>query len=528
MNKYRIMQWHLRRQAPKSFRPRAHDAAGRRGADAGSSGGCAVNRSNAETKDTHLLGHPTVGQDVTVLFATRIGLAAFTLLAQGLLAWILLPEGRGSYAVCVAFTTVLGLFLAPGVQQGTQYFVAAGRASISQGVSCALTLGLIGAALAAVLAIPLIGSDTALFDKAATHSFYLALPLIPLTVISTAIDYQFVALRRFKRLAVFSLLRVGVNALAILPLARGFGVDGALLALAASHLVMITVGLRDLRRHCGLVAETPSWSLLGGVFGYGMRHHLGRIVEAIGPQPSILVLGLLASAADVGLFAVASTLIFGFCLISGATGCAILPRIAVKESPELVAMAVRLVLGATVCALIVVLAFASPLIRFLFSEFFLPVVVLLWILAPGILAHVVGEIFGTHFKAVNRPDICSWAGSLGLCVNLTVLALLHPALGVEAAAWAMTTGMLCSCAFLVIVFQRTTRTRWFRIWLPRREDARFLRDIGRFMLALVITLGHRGSPVRGRGWERVLPPDRTEVLAEQIRRARQGRPATAP
>ena len=60
----------------------------------------------------------TGGQDVAIAFAARLGLAVFTLLIQGILAWLLLPEGRGSYAVCVVFGTVLGLLFTPGVEQG--------------------------------------------------------------------------------------------------------------------------------------------------------------------------------------------------------------------------------------------------------------------------------------------------------------------------------------------------------------------------------------------------------------------------
>ena len=428
----------------------------------------------------------TGGQDVAIAFATRIGLAVFTLLIQGMLAWLLLPEGRGGYAVCVVFGTVLGLLFTPGAEQGAQYFLMTRRASVSQAVSAALAICLAGTGLAVALALPLIHGDIAFFHKAETRSFHLALVLVPLTAFSTAVEHQLVGLRRFGRLAVFSLLRVAVNVLAILFLVwdRGLGIDGAILAFAAGHLAMIAVCLRDLRRYCGLALEMPWRSSLARVLGYGLRYHTARVGDGIEPHIGIFILGLIASAADIGLFAAASALMLGFLLISNAVGNALLPRIAGGEHSQLVALSLRLVCGATAVAILAVLAIATPLVRLLFSEAFLPAVPLLWIIAPGILAYAVTGILMTHFKGVNRSDVCSWAICLGLCVNVGVLPLLYPALGVEAAAWAVTAGMLCRCVLLAVVFKRTTGMTWLRIWLPRRGDADFVRIAARSVIRM--------------------------------------------
>ncbi len=432
-----------------------------------------------------LRGPDTTGeQDVAILFASRVGLVLLSLLIQGGLAWLLLPAGRGSYAACVAFGTMLGLLFTPGAQQGAQYFVMAGQTSVSQGVSSALAISLVGGGLAIAPAVPLIHGNIAFFQKADMRSFHLALILIPLMAFSTAIEHQLAALRRFGRLAVFSLLRAAVNVLAIAALVWGLdlGVDGAVASFAAGHLVMIAVCLRDLRRHCGLAIELPSRSSIARVLGYGLRYHIARIGEAVEPHIGILVLGSIAGESDMGLFAAASSLMLGFAMISHSVGNALLPRIAGRNNPDLTALCLRLVCGVTAAALLVVLAIGTPLVRFLLSAAFLPAVPLLWIMAPGILAYACMGIFLTHFKGVNRPEVCSWAVGLGVCVNLGALLLLYPALGVEAAAWAMTSGMICRCLFFAIVFRKTTRMAWLPIWLPRRSDASFLWAAGRSLL----------------------------------------------
>ncbi len=218
--------------------------------------------------------------------------------------------------------------------------------------------------------------------------------LAPLVALSTAIEHLLAALRRFGRLAINTLLRMSINALAILVLARwwGLGVDGAIASFAIGHLVMVAACLWDLRRHCGLVAETPSRSGLTRILGYGLRYHMARLGNAFEPHAGVLVLGLIASPAEIGLFAAASTIMLGFTFLSHAVGNALLPRIAGREHPDLVARCLRLVSWTTAIAVLLVLAVGTPLVPLLLSA----------ALSAGT------GMFMTHFKGIDRPQICSW------------------------------------------------------------------------------------------------------------------------
>ena len=419
------------------------------------------------------------------MFATLAGMAGLTLLIQGLLAYLLLPEGRGAYAICIVFGTVLGLICTPGAQQGTQYFVAAGRMSVSQGVSSALIISIAGGGLAAALAVPLIYTDLGFFQKADTHTFLLSLSLAPLTAISIALDHQIVALRRFRRLAVFSALRIAATALLLPVLVRGagLGVDGAIIALAAGHGVMIAAILLYLQRRCGLAFALPGRANLGRVIGYGLKYHVARLGNAVEPHFGVIILGLLASQAEIGLFAAAIALMLGFMLVSNAVGNALFPRVAGAERAATVALCLRLVGIATALAMLAMLSISGPLVRLLLSDAFAPATPLLWIMAPGILAYALSGILITHFRGANRPQVCSWAVLLGLCANLGGLLLLYPQLGVAAAAWSTTIGMMCGCLFLAVVFHRTTGMSGLAVWLPRRADAGFLWAAGRALLS---------------------------------------------
>lgn len=412
------------------------------------------------------------GRDAAVFFTTQCVLVVLALLIQSILAYTLLPEGRGAYAVCMAFSTLLLLVFTPGTTDGAQHFIMTGRMDISESMSAILVIGLASFGLSVLIAIPLIHSDIAIFRKAEPHSFYLAIVLIPLMAPSIAMLHQFIAIRRFDRIGIFSVCRVSSNALSILILARFWGINGAILAFGVGHVVGLVLCLRHLRRHGGLVLKMPSRATLAPILGYGLRNYAAHISGRIKPLANVVILGFIASSSEIGWFAAANALMFRFSLIAEAICSALLPRITGEERnrTELVALCLPLVLWGTAAALAAFLPVSAPVVRLILSEAFLPVAPLCWILAPGVLAHALSEPFLSWLRSINRPEVCSWAACLGLCVNVGSILLLYPALGVEGAAWAATCDSVCRCVFLAIVFRKTTRTPWSSMWLPRRVD----------------------------------------------------------
>ena len=85
---------------------------------------------------------------------------------QSLLAYTLLPEGRGSFALCVVFAGVLGVLFTPGGARRRAVFRHdESRRPSRKGVGAALAICLGGGALAVTLAIPFVHGDIAFFHK---------------------------------------------------------------------------------------------------------------------------------------------------------------------------------------------------------------------------------------------------------------------------------------------------------------------------------------------------------------------------
>lgn len=427
---------------------------------------------------------------------TRAGLFISGIAVQSVLAYALLPDGRGAYAVCILFANLLGILFTPGAGAGAQYLVISKEISVSQGVSVSIAICLLGAALAAGAANPLIHSDIPFFRRAELGSFRLALILVPLSTFSSAMHHQLAGLGRFRNLAMYTFIQTAVNGLVIstLVLFYQLGVNGAIVSVGIGNLVMICLCLRDLRRSTSMGWEPPSLFALTRVLRYGLKYHAARIGGSIDARVGVLIVGMIADRSEVGLFAVVSATMMHFVMISQSVAAPLISRVARDghSRPKLVSFCARITIWITGAMLIVLIAFSVPVVRLLLSERFLPIVPLIPIVAPGILAFAGANVLTSYFRGANRPEVCSWAAVAGLSVNLLVTPWLYPALGLAAAAWGMAAALFARSLLLSVAYSRATQTRLIALWAPQPGDVARIRRSATATLRRVI----RRSSVR--------------------------------
>ncbi len=428
-------------------------------------------------------------QEVAILLVSQALYIAVGVLTKSLLAYSLLPEGLGSYFVCVLFGALAGTIGTLATERGVQYFVAAKRMSVSEGMSIAFAICLIGSAVVATAALPLIHSGFSFFLKADKHSFYLALLLVPSSSLMFAARLQLQGLRRFTQLAIISLIQAAVGVVSILTLVwgLGLGVNGAILSLFLGHLVLIVAAVADLRRHCGLVLAFPSREGIKRVFIYGLKEYVARIGQTLDPRVGSLLLGIVASRADIGLFTASNALITRVLILPTAVATYLLPRVAGNDSgqPELAAFCARVTWWTVGGLLLIWFAVSTPLVPLLLSESFTPVVRLTWIMSIGVFAYAGTEIFVAYFRGVNRPQVFSHAMWLSLSANVVLFFGLYPAWGLTGAAWSLTGGLLCRSFFLWLMFQRATGLPLYSTLILRRSDVAYLWSAGASLVRLM-------------------------------------------
>ena len=413
-------------------------------------------------------------RDFNLTFGSKIITLVVAIGTQSCLAWLLGPEGRGSYAVCIVFATMLNIIFAVGCDIASVYFVSSGRFSISEGITHALIFGGIASVLAITAGWILMQLPLSFLDKATPTAFCLALALIPSSLFSLLFINLLTSVQRFDWFAIMLVIH-GLGQLLftiIFVWVFPWGVNGALLANIIRGLIVILSILFFFRWKYNLILVRPSIKTLWKMFHYGARYYAGKISGIMNFQVGTIMLAFFATKEDVGLFAVASQLTVQAMVIPDSLTTVLIPKVAGDKDGkgELVAQCARLT-GLICGILLLILAvFARPIVVILFSPAFLPAVPLIQILAVGVLIRCACKVFVPYLLGVDRPGIVSVSTAIGTIVNLAVLWLLLPVIGLPGAAIGTVTGSIISSTLLTIGFIQLSGLGVWEVWKLKWSD----------------------------------------------------------
>lgn len=416
-----------------------------------------------------------------VVMLTQVWVAVSAIATQSLLAWMLGPAKRGSYAVCVLFASVLGVVFTIGIDRSAQYFVMSRRISISAGVTTMSVMMLAGSAIAIAVGYFMIQAPITFFDQAEPVDFMYALLLIPLMIAWTAYRLMSAGLRRFVPLAKIDVVRTTTNIGLLLALVMWLGLDvpGAILAQAVCLFIVVALIILDLGINCGLRWQTPATSEYVQIASYGMKYYGARIGHVIDTGMGTFMLAFFSTRAELGLFAAASAVTLSLLMLPQSIEAALLPRIADDPlgRPKLVAQVARVSTEVTLFTVAVLIVVADPVVRILLSPAFIEAVPVIQILGLGVVVQSFGIILMSFFRGNNRPEICSYAVWSGLLVNALGILTLYPVMGLLGAAVAVSLGYATRVLFLTVAFCRANKLSALDLMLPKRSDFDLMQSV---------------------------------------------------
>jgi O-antigen/teichoic acid export membrane protein len=424
-------------------------------------------------------------RQTAVSFATQVAHIVLGVAATVLLAQALGPAGRGSYAACTVFATLLTVIFFLGTDVGCLFFVGSRRFSVSEGVAHVVCSGLTFAVVAVAVGAVLVRMPWEFFDKASPTAFYVALALVPANFLSLTLLRMLIQVREFTWYGVLSSGRhlLYLGALVVIVWVLDLGVVGAILAMLVSSVLGLVPVLALMRRKYDLRWVWPTRSSLGQVLHYGVRYYFGKVSNLVNMQVGTIVLAMFAPKEDLGFFAVAMSLATRFEMIPGALDSVLFVRVAVdrKGRPDLVARCVRISGVVVGVVLAVAAAVVYPAFRLVLPEF-TPSVSVIWILMIGEWARCACKLFVPYFNATDRPGISSIAVVVGVAVNIGLLPVLLPWLGIDGAALAVTASYLVSSAILTFSFWRLSGMGLVEALRPTRADLNMAVGAVRHML----------------------------------------------
>jgi O-antigen/teichoic acid export membrane protein len=341
------------------------------------------------------------------------------------------------------------------------YYVGGQRLDGSEALSQSLVVGALASALAAAFGHALTVTCPSLFAIADLSLFRLSLAWIPFCILNMYLSHICLGLGDTLGYTLVVTLPRGLFTLGLViaTVSSGMSVQSALLAQIAAEALSTISAVVWLTRCHGCRPRALKWSRLRESLGYGIRFYLGKLCSVANIQVSNIILAFVVrDAAMVGMFTAASTVFSRIWVLAEALQVAALPRTVAQPGgrPELIAQVVRLCLACCGLATLSALLLSKPIIVVVLSPRFLPVLVPVWILLPGILARVIAKILPAYFAGTNRPQVTSAVMGISIVVNLGLMYVLLPVLGLSGVALSMTIAYIVESVLLSLAFRRNT------------------------------------------------------------------------
>lgn len=430
----------------------------------------------------------TISQVIGRLASLAIGLAGTILVTHHLGV-----RGFGDLTAVVVYISLFSVFFDWGIPTVVVRDLSRGEAQpaelIGQTLALRLLLGLVVAAVAGLLALPIYaGAD----KEQVRLGIFLALPMIVFGSGSSTLATLFQARLRMARLAAAELVSqavtVGLIALAVATGRGYYAVLGAFVAGSGLYAFLTTVLFSRLARIRPRV-DARVWARL---FRQSLPLGISLVLITIYFRLDAFLLSLLKGSRDVGIYGIAfrfSEMLTPLALFAASS---VFPVIAASTSPEERPLLLRglqrtfdVIVVAAVPIVLGTMAVAPEIVNFLAPASFQPAETPLRIVIAGTGLSFLSTFYAYVVVALDRQRDVLWLYAAVLIFNLALNLALIPPYGYLAAAWIATASEVLMFGGLVLL------TRRFVGFLPSPAVALRALLAGAAMFAAVYPLDAR-------------------------------------
>ncbi len=422
-------------------------------------------------------------KDMSWSFVTTAIIQIVNILTGLLAARLLGPEGRGELAEILLWPGLLIEFGILALSDALLYRAATRSAAPK---TLFATIMFLGAVLSAVLIVigyfvipfALVGESARLEG---TIDLYIV-AYIPIYLFALFVATMFQGHLDIKGWNVVRLL-VGTGYLGFILLlwATGnIGVNGFAFAFVAGTALSGVVGLFWLWRK-GWVSWKPDLAAAKGLLGYGMRVHVGEIVNSARQRVDQAAVAIFLSAHDLGLYAVALTVANGPMILVNTIAGIAFPKISAapdkEEKLRIFGVYLRLAMVMSTASAVSLAILAEFLVPLIFGQNFYRSATISQIMLIGLPFFAAKLMFIQALNAFDRSLSIGRAELIGLIGAAGALALFLPGLGLEGAAWAMVVANVVAMVVMAMTLGTTIEAKLLPLFRPTQDDFAAMRRL---------------------------------------------------
>ncbi|MGC1604291.1 MAG: polysaccharide biosynthesis C-terminal domain-containing protein [Candidatus Acidiferrum sp.] len=385
------------------------------------------------------------------------------------------PEGKGLIYLLQFMAATGPALLSFGLGPAAVYYLGKERLyperEIRSGVlSASFFLGALPLAIA-ILAWPLIGGLAG--RKLGPFYLFLGLSMVPFAVVAWNVSYLSLAQGR---ILAYNLLRSAQNlwfllCLILLFCFYGTSLTGAALCWAVSVFALGAVA-PFVSRTQNRGEEHPVPGFLRSAFRFGWQSHLGAVTQFLQQRVDVLLVSLICSLSDVGLYSLAVAAAEVLWYIPQTVANVLMPHVA-NSSEERASR-----LTSTFCRTVftlnaflsIVLALAGAWIVPLILPAFRSSVEVIWLLLPGTVAASLSKVLASDLNGRGKPMETFRPPALTLVVCALAGIAVIPRFGIAGAAVVTSCGHILNSVLFLRVYKRITGVPASELLLMRYSD----------------------------------------------------------
>ena len=427
----------------------------------------------------------SISKNSAITFSSQILIFALGFITSIILARTLGPTGKGIYALIILIPAVMLKLGSLGIEAANVYFVGSKQYEPKDVVSNSLLSSILLSLFLILLflGISYLSAFKTYLNSNQINIFYLWLVVltIPFSLFSGFLRSIFLGKEEiitFNKINIFQTI-IQLVLIVIFLMILKQGVSGAVNAYILT-IMFVFVFVIFLIKKITKIKLSFNRKLFKDSVRYGVKAYFGNLAQFLNYRLDMFLVAFFLTPAAVGYYSLAVGIAEKLWMLPGAIATVLFPRVSSlkdKEANNLTPRVARHTFFIIFILSLILAILAKPLVKILFGDAFLPSIMPLLILLPGIVALGGAKTLTADLAGRGKPQFGTYAAFISLAVNFPLNLWLIPKWGISGAAFASTVAYIVVTIVVVIAFVKISGKLWADILLIKKQDFQDYKNI---------------------------------------------------
>ena len=421
----------------------------------------------------------------TITFSSRILIFVLGLGTSIIVARTLGPKGKGIYTLILLIPTVMLRLGTLGIEVANVYFTGSKKYKIEDIVSNSLLSSLLLGSILFLLFFNIypLSIFQNFLKSNQLNGIYLrfAVLAVPFLLLS---GYLRSILLGKEEIIIFNKINIletvfDLMVIIILLLIFKQGIFGAIIAFLLTSIFTALLVIFFIKKYTK-INFSYNGKLFKDTINYGIMAYFSNLTTFLNYRLDMFLVAFFLGPIEVGYYSITVGMAEKIWMLPNSISTVLFPRISSIENTKANNLTPRVARHTFFIILItslILAVLAKPLIKILFGDVFLPSVMPLLILLPGIISISVAEIICTDLAGRGMPKYSFYSAVISLGVNIPLNLWLIPRWGISGAAFASTVAYIMSALVIISIFVKISHTSWGEILIIKKIDFQDYKNI---------------------------------------------------